>query len=428
MRKRTHLIKIGIVGGGPSGLSAALQLARKFTSAETLSNLSLDSRDKVEIHLYEKRSSIGPSLPWATETEDSVAKAHTIHFFSSTIVIDPSEPDAFFNWAVQEGLADPKNPKEFARSFQTRSTVGKFLRHQAKLLHQLLEDDTQKQNSSKYYVKLIENTNVEVTNIHTPNMLEVRKISACQKDGPPVSSPRRLTEPFAYLIIATGHIPSRSTAATAFLRSAPPATKSKYIDQVFPTSTINAHIFPQPFGSLIAIFILFSLAANLDKIDSNATVGIVGMHLTGVDAVLALKAKGHQGKIVLASRTGLFPEICPRNEFPSEPYALQYLTKQKIEELRRSNRSPSLKDAVMTLMKQEFEAATLETVRAELISLKFASKSIFHTFIGILDKLGCPYETEESHRASSQIFGAVQLSPDRRCATSYVADGHLRHL
>eukprot|EP01122_Echinamoeba_exundans_P015244 TRINITY_DN7150_c0_g1_i1.p1 TRINITY_DN7150_c0_g1~~TRINITY_DN7150_c0_g1_i1.p1 ORF type:complete len:579 (+),score=61.09 TRINITY_DN7150_c0_g1_i1:103-1839(+) len=344
MKRRTQIIKIGIVGGGPSGLAAAWQLSRKFLSAETLRTLPLDSRDRVEIHLYEKRPSIGPSTPWATDVEPKVARVHTIHFFASSIMLDPAEPDAFIRWALGEeekctceGSCDPERRRQFSRSFPARATVGEFFARQAQVLRESLEDHIQGKNSSKFHVKLFEHTEVEVTNIHTPNMIEYRSVAASGTESPTKTSSRRLSEPFSYLIIATGHIPSRSTAASTFLKTAPALAKSRYIDQLFPITS-------------------------LDQNDPGATVGIIGAHLTGVDAALALKARGHTGRIIMASRTGVLPEICPRNEFPAEPYQLQRITKASIETYRMNNPKASLKDAIIELTKQEFEIALGKTI------------------------------------------------------------------
>ncbi|HEU5158178.1 MAG TPA: FAD/NAD(P)-binding protein [Streptosporangiaceae bacterium] len=44
-------------------------------------------------------------------------------------------------------------------------------------------------------------------------------------------------------------------------------------------------------------------------VDSAHTVGIVGTRLTGIDAALALRERGHVGPIVMASRSGRLPSI-----------------------------------------------------------------------------------------------------------------------
>jgi uncharacterized NAD(P)/FAD-binding protein YdhS len=46
----------------------------------------------------------------------------------------------------------------------------------------------------------------------------------------------------------------------------------------------------------------------------NARVGVIGTRLTGVDVALALRERGHQGPVVLASRSGWLPSVKGRVE------------------------------------------------------------------------------------------------------------------
>jgi uncharacterized NAD(P)/FAD-binding protein YdhS len=75
------------------------------------------------------------------------------------------------------------------------------------------------------------------------------------------------------VVLALGHLPSRCFSAAdggpSFLRS--------------------------PWGDL--------------ALPADQTVGIIGTRLTGIDAVLALRERGHAGRIVLASRSGRLPSV-----------------------------------------------------------------------------------------------------------------------
>lgn len=48
------------------------------------------------------------------------------------------------------------------------------------------------------------------------------------------------------------------------------------------------------------------------------TVGIIGTRLTGIDAALALRERGHAGPIVMASRSGRLPSVKGRHAVPAE--------------------------------------------------------------------------------------------------------------
>ncbi|BFU45572.1 FAD/NAD(P)-binding protein [Krasilnikovia sp. MM14-A1004] len=96
----------------------------------------------------------------------------------------------------------------------------------------------------------------------------------------------------------------------------------------------------------------YPLRDSLADVPVRARVGIVGSGLTAVDVVMALRARGHQGPISLASRRGLLPAVrCAPGS-----HILQHLTVPNLLEL--SGRNGGLRAAdVISLATAELAGA-----------------------------------------------------------------------
>lgn len=107
----------------------------------------------------------------------------------------------------------------------------------------------------------------------------------------------------------------------------------------------------------------YPLMHSLAGIDPQQRVGVVGSGLTGVDVVLSLAARGHRGRMLLLSRTGVLPLVRQR----PLPYTLRHFTPQRFREAAARGETVTLEEVVAT-MRAEFAAAgeDLGSVSAEI--------------------------------------------------------------
>lgn len=99
----------------------------------------------------------------------------------------------------------------------------------------------------------------------------------------------------------------------------------------------------------------YPLFRSLAEVPSHARVGIVGSGLTAVDVVMALRARGHQGPITMASRNGLLPAV----RRPPVRHDLCHLTVSNIERVTAEKGGLTLED-VIDLAKAELRECGAE--------------------------------------------------------------------
>lgn len=98
----------------------------------------------------------------------------------------------------------------------------------------------------------------------------------------------------------------------------------------------------------------YPLSAIAGELNKNASVGVVGSSLSGIDTLLGLKRYGHTGKLVCTSRRGRFPSVRGQN---NRRYHPEIITKSNIEYLAESAGGYLTLEDVSHLIIQEIEHA-----------------------------------------------------------------------
>ena len=109
------------------------------------------------------------------------------------------------------------------------------------------------------------------------------------------------------------------------------------------------------------------------NIPANASVCVLGTGLSAIDTVLSLMEAGHQGKIVMASRTGRLPSV--RGTF-NRPHTLTHLTRAHIDNFCDANGGQLKLHDVFTMLLREIEEVTGDAVDL---------KRILNSGAGVLD-------------------------------------------
>ncbi|MFC5215375.1 FAD/NAD(P)-binding protein [Streptomyces coerulescens] len=110
----------------------------------------------------------------------------------------------------------------------------------------------------------------------------------------------------------------------------------------------------------------YPLARTLQELDPDDDIGVIGAGLTGVDVVLSLLARGHRGKVLLASRSGVLPLVrqTPR------PHTLRHFTAERFQAAARRRETVTLAQ-LTDLMRAEFAEVgeDLSAVAREITAL-----------------------------------------------------------
>ena len=110
----------------------------------------------------------------------------------------------------------------------------------------------------------------------------------------------------------------------------------------------------------------YPIAHQFESVAPDTDVAVLGSGLTGVDAVLALAARGHRGRIHLVSRTGALPAVRQR---PVE-HPLRLFTRERLNAAARRNETMTV-GQLTEVMRAELASAgeALEAVADAVRSL-----------------------------------------------------------
>lgn len=205
------------------------------------------------------------------------------------ISTDIDDPHGFTHWLEKE---KPEYLAQY-KGYQPRRAFGEFMRHQFVKLCQSLESKP----------RIFDQTVISISGASGQYQLHSASGQIVTYDK---------------IIIATGHAEQQNVYGLE---------GEKYIHSPYP------------------------IYQKLTTIGSSDTVAIIGMGLTGVDAVVGLYHQGHQGKIFLVSRTGLFSA----KRFTPAAYKCKYFTSAAIRKIAQK-KVKIFRNIVNTLDKELREA------------------------------------------------------------------------
>ncbi|MEU6711422.1 FAD/NAD(P)-binding protein [Nonomuraea sp. NPDC046802] len=109
----------------------------------------------------------------------------------------------------------------------------------------------------------------------------------------------------------------------------------------------------------------YPLARTLDQVPDEADVAVIGSGLTAVDVVVSLATRGHAGRIVLVSRSGMLPHVWQR----PVGHRPRHVTVERVEALSREHGTVTL-DALAGLLRAELDEMGEDFARftAELLA------------------------------------------------------------
>ncbi|HUN35849.1 MAG TPA: FAD/NAD(P)-binding protein [Trebonia sp.] len=221
--------------------------------------------ERVELYLLEKGEKIGAGVAYGTKRPE-----HLLNMQADTMSAIPGDPGHFVEWLTAHS---PAGLAATSRSYAPRYLYGQYLR-------QCLDEQVRRGEEAGLAVTVAQ---AEVTGAHVSDEKVVLESDA----GLP---------PFDYAALCLGDLP-----ATTFqeLRQHPRYRHS-------------------PWGP-----------GAMDGVPAGARVGIVGTSLTAVDVLLSLRAQGHYGPIVCASRRRGLPKVQPATR---TPYVCRHVTGQALRD------------------------------------------------------------------------------------------------
>lgn len=152
----------------------------------------------------------------------------------------------------------------------------------------------------------------------------------------------------------------------------------------------------------------------VENIPSNASIGIIGSRLSAIDAVLALKENNHQGKIYLASKSGVLPKVFDENKKPYESSGflnkLLAITNPTLEEIIEIHKNEikqvmniddkSLHDLFFVINSQEsFER------EFDLLGLRSEWQSVLFSSYSIVDQIWKKLKQADKHIFLKNYYG-----------------------
>lgn len=352
-----HPYKVAIVGLGPKGLYAFERLMARLHVA--------DGERQIEIHLLEQSGNFGAGEIYHPDQPEYLL----MNYPNRNIDVWPDEhpkpcvPEtlSFVQWLRQ---ARNFSEEDLENDFSPRRSVGHYLNYCFELLHA-------QQNNSAQIIK------------HTAKVLDMEKVD----DGLRLTYEEVKDKSSAYLkvdevLLTTGHSSCKG--------------KLERLDGEHSSDGDDADLIP----------FVYPVAERLGRIQKNATVGIKGLGLTFVDAVLALtEGRGGQferlengnliylpsgnepNKIFAFSRSGL-PMIPRSGTEGLGEYRPVYFTHKNILERVGSQKKISFLEHVLPLFIAEmqyryysivFEAQNLSFYPDKDLNRLQEQINVFHT-------------------------------------------------
>jgi uncharacterized NAD(P)/FAD-binding protein YdhS len=227
-------------------------------------------RSDITIHWVEMSGELCSGLAYGTRNVN-----HILNMQTSTLSINPGDKFEFLTFSVSRHFADPK--EERCTAFQPRRHMTPYLEHRYAQA---------KAQANDFGIDLRE---------HRAQVIDI----AAESGGCVLTFASGQTLKVSRCILAIGNQPATSYGEFA--------GDPNYIN----------HIWPEE---------------RLDVLDPKATVGVIGTSLSAIDLGISLEARGHEGKLIMASRSGVFPQV--RADF-IPGFQPQFLTPVHLERLRK---------------------------------------------------------------------------------------------
>lgn len=285
-------ITVAVVGCGSVGISFIAQLIEGAIKANVADNL--------EILLFEPQKSAGPGYAYQEDFE-----CNLLNTSADSMSAISGDKQHFLKWLVNKGTshtADFPRTKIDVDDFLPRSLFGRYL-------NDLFNDATQKALSYGIVFNQIYDSVIDVVQLNNGQLCVDTGDGAYLVDQ---------------LIVSMGNQPANN----------------------FPHLESNTKFFNNPYPTQ-------EMARRVPK---KALVCVLGTGLSAIDSVLSLVEAGHEGSIVMASRSGRLPSV---RGIYNKPHALQHLTRAKLDALAEHTGNISLTD-VYFMLRSEIEAATGE--------------------------------------------------------------------
>lgn len=259
---------VAIVGAGASGVMTTLRLIQHHRRSAT---------GRLTLHLFDRQDRPGLGVAYATPLPE-----HILNMRARTMSLYPDDPLHFVRRlpALRADAGRPVaggDPADLAESYPPRGTYGAYLR-------ECLDREIEKARADGVVVDFVR---CEVSG------LESRGAGLVLRAGTDLPLPR-----YTHVVICVGDLPPTSYRdLTGHPRYAPTPWDPRFYAALPP----------------------------------RAGVGVIGTGLTAVDAVLALRAHGHQGPVYAFSRARGWPAVQPRTLVPHHTPA--HLTPAALGEL-----------------------------------------------------------------------------------------------
>ncbi len=316
--------KIAIIGGGPKGMYGFERLAAQFKAHA--------SEQRVEVHVYNRSSHFGAGDIYSTDQPEYLLMNNPVGAVNMWIDEEPlpvSEPLSLTKWLRQKGIG-----KVTENDFVDRAAAGRYLEEGFERIASSLPDNM----DGKYMIG-------EVTDLYKNKEKYAIKLKTA------AGSSEEISHRYDHILLATGHPRNQATEQ-----------EKKYSQ------------FADKKDGIGFIPFIYPVEPALRKVLPGSKIGIKGIGLTFVDAVLALsegkrgkfkrdsvnnklvyEASGNEPEMIYPfSRSGLpmiTREPAPKNEVP-----LKFFTEKTLQN-HQAEVKVDFKKQILPLIKQEMTFA-----------------------------------------------------------------------